>query len=376
MGGNLRIQYNSCTYNADKIDLNIIKRNKIKKEILALLNVINDLHKVFYKDFIWKDIKYLNSNKVFNGSSELLFDKSILDREFKKFKPQVGDIDLTLPEETKNTLWSLLKLYEGKFLTPTIKYLGNNRKQNKVSQQLNALFEFNLNVKINVQIDFEFCNYINDKADEFSKFSHSASLLDLRAGIKAGIFHKYILRACTQNLETQEGILVSNKSNPNKFHICKTKGNLRIYSFSVDKGLRVRYIQQFLSDGSEWIIDNKKVYKEIPIDKSYFERNLKKIYNIIFREFEYTQEQPESFIGVLEIIQNDNTILKSFFNLLYSKGAQIIERDNLEADRKIKNSVKEFILRESPYFPKEYVNSLEKEYYERLIDARDKNKTS
>jgi len=195
-------------HHAQKIDISKINRKEFKQNIFKMFSNLNDKIKEKYGEPLWKDFSIFENNYVFNGSSQYLFDESIPDDEFQKYKPFVGDIDVTIPKEKVHNLFSLLlELEEKPILNEdegnSIFYLGNNRKESSEMKQINAVFKYNNNGNpIFFQIDFEPTEYENDKPTEWSKFAYSSHWEDIKKGIK-GLAHKYGLSVLA-NLESRD----------------------------------------------------------------------------------------------------------------------------------------------------------------------------
>ena len=69
-----------------------------------MVNVFKVLNTLFEKETgspIWEDFEVVKSGYV-NGSSQFFFDDGIDDDEFKKHKPRVGDVDITIQRTFKN----------------------------------------------------------------------------------------------------------------------------------------------------------------------------------------------------------------------------------------------------------------------------------
>src|SRR6056300_1241631 len=86
---------------AQKIDLNKVNRTKLAKSLQLLFAQLNKLYEKKHGEKLWNDFSVIETGHAFNGSSEHFFNKNISDAEFKKHKPMVGDIDVTIHNDEK-----------------------------------------------------------------------------------------------------------------------------------------------------------------------------------------------------------------------------------------------------------------------------------
>jgi len=181
---------------AQKMNLKKHGRSNVKNAFVEMFANLNKLFKKNYGEFIWEDFNIITSGHAFNGSSESFFDPDIDDAKYTKFKPSVGDIDVSVPKEHMNNIWELLKALEGKSLTKNITYVGNNKKTpSAIGEQINAVFEYKDKIgSVLGQIDFEASEFENKRPSEWAKFSHSSDWADIQSGIK-GVMHKFFLQA-------------------------------------------------------------------------------------------------------------------------------------------------------------------------------------
>jgi hypothetical protein len=190
---------------AEKIDLKggRITREDFRREVIKALVALDDRFKRDHGHPLWdpetRD-EILGTGFAFNGSSAHLFAprEKMPDERFIKFKPTVGDIDLTIPEERAEELFATLTRLEDQSLTDRIAYIGHN-KHSPGTDQMNALFAYTWDPAASpgegdtfFQIDFESSEYEGGKPSEWARFSHSSSWRDIEAGVK-GLAHKMIL---------------------------------------------------------------------------------------------------------------------------------------------------------------------------------------
>ena len=395
MGGNAKFtNYKTKeTGYADKINLLMFSRQDLIKNIKALLKKINNLAFTETNEYIWNDFSVISSSKAFNGSSKYFMSPKISDTDYIKHKQLTGDIDLTIPKEKIFVIFDLLRNNEDNvFLNSKnykIIYKGQKRefynKNDHKEMQLNCIFKYiekSSGNSINIQIDFEPSDYEDDKPTEFASFGHSSHWSDISSGIKS-VFHKYLLRALIKEGYVLDDVLIAtDKSTPEKIRISTSGGkplSAYLYTFSVDKGLRIK-IKPFLDDnGNQIIYDNKRVYKNISVSDSNYKKDLNDIYFILFNKKGTKQnlEKMWSFVGLIDLIKiyfNEKSIQKIFKRFLILcwgtkdyglEAGQQLERDNPELDYGIKASAKDYFIKNFPFLKPDYTEfeSVIKDFY-------------
>ena len=109
-GGNVRIETKSGdVVSADRIDLNNFSRHELVKKLLEFFHALNLEFEKKNGEKLWPNDSDLDSGHVFNGSSEHLFNSNISDKEFNQYKSKIGDVDITVPEDKKELLHTLLQ---------------------------------------------------------------------------------------------------------------------------------------------------------------------------------------------------------------------------------------------------------------------------
>jgi len=190
---------------AEKIDLRSgrINRQDLRRDVIEMLQVLDDEFNNDHGEPLWDRAQrddVLGSGFAFNGSSAHLFapPETLSDEKFLEFKPTVGDIDLTVPVDKMNGLFSTLNRREDEQLTPRIAYVGHNKKS-PGQHQINALFAYTWDPSAPpgegdtfFQIDFEGSEYEGGRPSPWAKFSYSSSWRDIEAGVK-GLAHKILL---------------------------------------------------------------------------------------------------------------------------------------------------------------------------------------
>jgi hypothetical protein len=190
---------------AEKIDLRSgrITRQQLRTDVIDMLRKLDVEFERDHGEPIWDRAQrddILGSGFAFNGSSSHLFapPETLSDEEFVKYKPAVGDIDLTVPADKMDRLFQTLNRREDVQLTPKIAYVGHNKKT-PGSHQINALFAYTWDPAAPegegdtfFQIDFEGSEYEGGRPSEWAKFSYSSAWRDVLAGVK-GLAHKVLL---------------------------------------------------------------------------------------------------------------------------------------------------------------------------------------
>lgn len=351
MGGNVKITNPSTgkSYKVDKPDFRLIDRGEFKRDFVNAFKKIDDFHANKFKTAIWpkktRDA-LLNSGEAFNGSSEHLFGNRLSDDELTEYKPTFGDIDLTVPKEHYDTIFSLLDALTGKKINPTVSYV--DKKEGIGGEQINCLFTYTPkgSKPIYVQIDFEFVDYQKGKPDEFAKFGHSSSWEDTKSSVK-GVFHKYMLRCLATVVSIQKDVVLLTRTSPlepiEKIKVSKVTEPVRLLSFSVDRGLRTKFTQQFHADGSPVLVNGMRAYKEIPTGDDVKTRA--GIFTLLFGIEPEGNELTllDSFVGILQLLADhfdDNQIEEVYLDFikhkLYGKEGQALDATSSEGDKTAK----------------------------------------
>jgi hypothetical protein len=399
-GGNVSVRLGDEIHTADKIDLNKLSRGEITAKIAEMLNTINDNYEKKFGTPIWKNREYLNSHMVFNGSSNAFFDKSISDEEFKKYKPLVGDIDLSVPDVHSEQLFDFLQDYRGKEISKGVQYIGMNKESAGNNAQFNCLFLLkDFNVK--VQIDFELVSYDHKTGmqTDFSSFAHSSVWSDTVMGYEnkiKGVSHKLLIINMVRALSIRPDIVLLTDASPEpedpseddkmKFSSSsKAKGRLSMLAFSVDRGMRVKYRQIFYKNGDPVMHDGKYVFKEEKTSNSVYSKNLEEIYELLFKEKPTSADLTlfRSFYGCLTLLKRyniDKKIIMTMTEIMIKESlwglnpkSQVLGLSSREEDEGIKMGIINAIIKYFPYVKKiaEDSQALRDEYYSKVtLDRR------
>jgi hypothetical protein len=384
MGGNTKaidretgelVQFFGRDSYADKVDLRKIDRAMLKRSVIDALRTIDELHQRDFGVPIWDSKlrdKLLSSGEAFNGSSEHMFNDKISDEEFKKYKPTVGDIDLTVPAEKLETVFELLKTLEGSEIVPgKFWYIGQNRKT-LGGDQINALFAYRAKKKdapLFLQVDFEAVDYAKGRPDAFAKFGHSSAWEDVKEGVK-GVFHKYLLRSLTTSSTLEDAVLLTKGSPlypPQKVKVAKMTDPVRLLSFSVSSGLRTSVELQKYPDekgippelvGAPVKVGDSFAYKEIPTSSSTYTKNIEEIFTLLFNVEPAPDQLSKlgSFSGVLSLLgdyltdQEIQNVYEDFVNSkLFGPASQALDLTDSEVDRSVKFSAVAKFRKEFPF---------------------------
>lgn len=337
-GGNLSI---NNKYFADDINLQYLDQKKATKFIEDLENLFREINKIYTQQFdkpLWEQLEtLLRTNKIYSGSSKIFveFVKEGKFDLFAQYKKTVGDIDIQFCED-------FIEDFELLFTTNNTKLSNSNAPQtigNFIFYgeggtgviQKNCLFGYNFGVNMNngeqdskkityVQIDFEPVAFERGIPTKFSQFSHSASFEDIQEGIK-GVFHKFLLQSI---LDVSNQILVdfklytANGKTTTRKNIKKT-----LYSFSVDRGFRERYVPTVEKpEGTELAKNNSGEYIYLDLKNKTERDNISKNnYTINVSELKFKDLENDTR-GVNLV--NDNLLFINPKSLLYSQNLDVL----------------------------------------------------
>jgi len=343
---------------AQKIPIKEIGRSEFIKKFVALFMEINKRYKHKYKEPLWKDTSIIKNGTVFNGSTSFIMNPEIHDDEVIPYKKTAGDIDIMIPSEKAEKLWYLLDELEGETVMKDVVYKGCNRlTPSAITDQINSVFEVKFgDIVTQSQVDYELAAFDKQgKPDNFSRFAHSSSLSDAQKGFK-GFSHKVLLRALAGGSSRRDDVIViTPKSTYEKYSIKKTKGVPIVpnfLKFSVTRGLRYAYEKQLTPSGDDWILDGKKVYKEIPSKTATYETAIINIYKIMFGDADDKDlHLMWSFTGLIDLMKkhfNAKQKQETFDRLVdicWGPVAQKLERDSASIDLEIKSNTVNYLIK-------------------------------
>lgn len=445
-GGNLSIDNK---YFADEIKLQYLDQKSATKFVNDFENLLRDINKIYksvYNEPLWSQLEtLLKTNKIYAGSAKIFFEyvkqgKFDLFREYKK---TVGDIDVQFGEDCAA---KLRDLFYGEKGTP----LSNETAPKKIGNfvfigeggtgaiQMNTLFEYSFGIDMKtgtkkentptyIQIDFEPVEFEKGLPTRFSQFAHSADFNDIQNSIK-GVFHKFLLQSL---LDVSNEIIADIKLYTTKGKTTTRKGTkLTVYSFSVDRGFRERYVPALTKPQGDVILKNnegKQVYFDVkPDERNNLKKteiiqidqksdlfkdligtrelenqtqipinaeslNYKQDLDILFRLIfnaepsDSDREGFNSYTGLLNLMKENKSSLdnknkdfptkvyKNFVEKIYGSGAQLLYKRDVKSP-KPQIMIKDFETKQAPVnlyqqvFP-EVTNAFSKEQFDNLIDT-------
>jgi hypothetical protein len=445
-GGNLSIDNK---YFADEIKLQYLDQKSATKFVNDFENLLRDINKIYkseYNEPLWAQLEtLLKTNKIYAGSAKIFFEfvKAGKFDLFVQYKKTVGDIDVQFNEESS---LKLRELFHGKKQTP----LSNETAPKKIGNfafvgeggtgaiQMNTLFGYNFGVDMKsgvdnenavtyIQIDFEPVAFERGLPTRFSQFAHSADFNDIQNSIK-GVFHKYLLQSL---LDVSNQIVADIKLYTTTGKASTRKGTkLTVYSFSVDKGFRERFVPALTEPEGNVILKNnegKQVYfdvkseerstlkvsgfitinqksqlfldligvpepenhTQIPInvESLKYSQDLDVLFRLMFgvEPDDSDRENFNSFTGLLQLmnkhkkeLDNKNKdfpllVYKNFVEKIYGYSAQLLYKRDIK-NPKPQIMIKDFETKQAPVnlfqqtFP-EVTNAFTKEQFENLINA-------
>ncbi|MDD5151233.1 MAG: hypothetical protein PHC28_12290 [Flavobacterium sp.] len=311
MGGNVIID----SIPADKIKVE--DRESIMYHLRSLFWCISNQHNNLYSFPLWDHI--LDNDIYYSGSTKYLFDTSIPLSELLKYKPTIGDIDIKVDKNNRRSLSFVLNKNLHNVLSGFYLIGYKESVDQIITLWHNELFG-------NIQIDFEFVDFIELYPTIWSTFSKNSEWRDTEIGIKA-VFHKLLLRAVTgKNID--ELIFLNESGKKIKKEISS------LYAFSVNKGLRYKF--------KTVEYEGKSILQKLYVKDSKYIRNINKILNILFDKPEHNYWNEDqiklsySFSGLIElIIKNCDrfehiNIYNSFLYSVIGDNAQQLCRDKDE----------------------------------------------
>jgi hypothetical protein len=194
-------------------------------------------------------------------------------------------------------------------------------------------------------MDLELSDMVSGRQTDWSKFAHSSTLLDAKAGMK-GVANKYFWRALVgalhqldrnfivcQPTATEEDLANGKKIKP------KQPSKIRLLNFGVDSGVGAGY------ELMKTKIDGKNVYrpKKKKGERINYDKNLTNLMKIVFNTDKLKPTDLHSFIKVLELTNKHTdrkvkqVALDRFLEILFGINgqAQFIEPDP-EEDLRLK----------------------------------------
>lgn len=341
MGGNAIVQnhFTQETFFAEKIPLQVITRPYFRQTITNFIVDFNNLYEQTGSKLWEPDL--IASGTIYNGSTSFIMNPNFDDAEIEAVKPYVGDIDIVVPKENREKLFLFLRGFEGKDITPDVRYLGCNKPELKPgTSQINCVFQILFRIesigelKVNCQVDFEFADFIDGKPSEWARFGHSSNLKDAKVGIKA-VHHKYLLRALVGTMYTdKKGVVVMNGV------ILAKPARVKIFDVTLGICDQFEIIDQ---------TQDQTTYRQLQRFQFTGERDLKEVFRLCFNRYPQNDDLDKfwSFVGLCELMGKYTNpellpeIHQRYLNLLWESSperTQELERNNptLDLDVKLK----------------------------------------
>jgi len=386
MGGNVTAinKRSGEEVRAEKIPIKEIGRSNFTKKFVKVFAEVNKLYKKKYGEVLWKNEKNIANGLQFNGSTSYIFNGDISDEEIVKYKTHAGDLDIIVPEDTKEQVWNLLDGLEGKEIIKGVEYIGSNKPTvSSIGEQINSVFrvDFGNGKVVAAQVDFEFLPMADDNGtpSEWAKFSHSSSFDDAKVGVKA-VHHKYLIQSLVGGASIRDDVIIvtptATLDNWEKKQKKFKPGDLpRFLKFSVSRGIRTAYEPLFNEDGHQIVSGGKEVWREIPTKSSTYTEIVKEIANLSFgRDVDVSKFG--SFVGVMSLMKEylDKKQLKAtldrYEEKLFAPYAQVLERGEPKWDYEVKISGYKLFCKTFGF--KENTKLIEK-YYDNFPDSRNES---
>jgi len=343
MGGNTTIKTkNDEIISAEKIPLKEIGRSKFVKKFQDFLINLNNKFKKECGYPIWEDENEIKNGGIFNGSTSFIMSPNYNDDEIVKYKPQAGDLDVAVPREYGKDIYNFLEKHEGQEFVRGVKYVGNNaNNENKLGNTIICIVKAQFgDITVQAQIDLELSEMKNGVQTDWSKFAHSSSFEDAKAGFK-GISAKYFLRALVGALKQLDSgfIVATPSSKPDKINLKrKQPSKIRLLTFGVDSGIGSPY-EVMMKDNKPIKIDNNIVYREKKPSEKTYDKNLTNLMKLVFNTDKIKPTDLHSFIKLLQLSnkyldkKTKQVALDRFLDILFCIGngqCQVIEPDAKE----------------------------------------------
>ena len=350
MGGNAKAVYRTTgtvqifdgrlAY-AEKIDLKEVEAATFVDDVKNLIHELN-------KAFIWSSSSIIDE-RIFFGSFDILRNSTISKEEFVECKQFMGDVDVAVPTAKMEPLHDFLVSMEGKDITSSFTYVGQNRA-NFTGKKINTVFFYKRchHGKF-LQIDFEGMNFVGDGPEEYVKFMRSSPWRDTKEGLK-GLAHKYLLTCIARVVSYKSNIVILTDKSPvhppSKVRVKVLDELPHSLTFSKE-GLREKLRQQTRL-GYPVMVEGKYAYKEIPKEECAAESNLRKIFKRLFAHDPTETDFMDfgSYIGTLELCSRNfsRTKIESIYEYmvnvkLWGSKGQALSRDSTAEDKDIKEMI-------------------------------------
>lgn len=310
--------------------------NEFRLDIIKLIKAFN---KVYTKDMgepLWKNESEIDNFEVFSGSGNSYFKKSR--EEYTKVKPKIGDIDVQVPEASRDKLKEFLSTHEGQ------KFNGFTYLGTKYGLDFYNIFKAPSKYNpyaTNIQIDLEFNEYDEEgKPNEFDLWAKNSEWEDISKGIK-GVAKQELLPCVYKIKYKRLGVLLQ----PKKDIPAKNQRGGNFNSLSLGpKGSRGHYIPVNGPDGKQLMIDGQPAYRETSFKDTGSNKNVDKIFVELFGHEPDKRERQLfwSYQGCLQLMKENYTerMINDIYQLYHEH--MLDHTDNEEVYNIIMNKFKEF----------------------------------
>lgn len=330
--------------------IKINQRKTRSKDIHDALAKLNDLagQKVFGPKH-----KALTSRTAYAGSTSHLMNPELSDNELGKYKKSFSDIDAMIPTHQVDVVHSILQTQPklGKFTVVGHKKFG---------PQTSVILKHEDGKHHQLDLMHKPYDITTNEPTEFSQFSHSSPIDDLKAGI-SGVMHKHLLGSVTAAVP-QEGRVMKQVKDKVTYG---AKENVRPTTFSISHGLRAKHTAAVDDKGQPIKIGGDSVFHEVDPKKATYSRNLRDIHTTLFGAVPKDDDltKMKSFHGLTDLIRKhlghkqQENVIREFATRLFSKHHNI----KLENDRAAKFKALDHLRTKLPeHFTPTFVREIER----------------
>lgn len=354
------------SHQAQHVDLSKIDRDDMLPAVDQLLVAVNTAFQKMHGRPLWSP-EVLQDRKHLSGSTYHFLDPKIPTKEFKKYKPSVGDIDTMVDRASKQEIEKFLQAIRNRPLgnfkllnydEETAKGKAERLKKGVEDKRAQFITQWEISGPVQfkgLQIDLELSDYEinpetgNPQPTDWARFSHSSSWEDIQQNIK-GVFHKYIIQAITaiSNTEKHRVDVLKTKTNINR----TTDNNVGFaVASSQGGGMSHKYEPYTDPNTGETHRDNVPLMRAIPPAERNYVKGLGAQFQMLFGH----QPTPgdlklyESFIGCITLCnkylnpQQKQVVADDFVNTCFELDAQMLSKNDPESDAKSKMAAVDYM---------------------------------
>jgi|GEM_PF-4992358 len=418
MGGNFRCEIDGKLISGRTLRVSRSSaRAGFTEDVKAMLSGLNDMFEKENGMFLWPELSgNIDELLIFGGSTEHVFDTSITDDEFNKYKGSFSDIDIYVPQAGSrgSKLMHTINKNSGQMISGSKFKIVCTKMHTEDgtadSRGTNSIFQY-VDGKGDPYVQFDFMPQpipVEGEDDRTAaalkrwvKLSHSSNWRDVQTAVK-GVFHKYLLQSLVSVASRMStGVIATAKSPvypPEKVKVAKGyQSDLYMRSFSVEKALgqtrltRQKYTDPQTGEEVEAEYEDQPLYKLTEPEKKKYSTDVEEIFTAAFG-FDPDSEDLEktrSFVGLLEIMRENllptdqgrkfcGSVLKSFIYKLIGDAGQEISTYSIMKDQQpkaaaiatIRTMGFDDLLNE--VLPQEEMESIIEKYYGRFVDKMSK----